>query len=77
MYRAECETCFIDLLEISGTVVYNFLVDQKTIESVSVARSQQEAKMLTTGSVPRGIMLLLNSHVSSGILYSISAYFYR
>ena len=65
MYRAECETCFIDLLEISGTVVYNFLVDQKTIESVSVARSQQEAKMLTTGSVPRGI------------LYAISAEFYR
>ena len=57
----------LDLLHIDNPVVFNHLVDQKSIESVLVCRTQDGAKSLTTR----------RENVPANVSYAITHDFYR
>ena len=48
----------MDLLLIDNAVVFNFLVDQKSIESIAVCETQAEAMRITSNimAVPRDLL---------------------
>ena len=60
--RAQVKTCLMDLLEVDNPVVFNFLVDQRSIESVAVCGSQDEAKKITTrqSNVPANMSMAVS-----------------
>jgi len=60
-------TVFLNLLQIENPVVFNHLVDQKSIESVLVCRTQDVAKSLTTR----------RENVPANVSYAITHDFYR
>ena len=61
------EQVLLDYLQIENPVVFNHLVDQKSIESVIVCRTQDSAKALMTR----------REYVPANVSYAITHDFYR